>query len=154
MWADFFVVIISLNLAGICVWIIYKLYSHRITGNDTKKQIPFMECIWSVEQYLIKNNKNVTGYDGLFFASESPYSCTTKEIILQALKACKNGEISIFGKQGVLANVPLNRDCLDKDKIVFINDLPVLINNLGVQIFTDWTIDKNEAMKWAMKKFG
>lgn len=136
-----------------CMWISCDFYRRY-----KMKQIPFMHCIQSIEQYLTKNNKKVTRFNGeidvldaVFFARESPYSPNMKEIILYVLEACRNGEINLFGKQGILNKVYIEPSYIDKDKIVFIDGSPVLHDGFNNVIFTDLMIEKNEAMKWTMK---
>lgn len=136
-----------------CMWIFYDFYLQY-----KMKRIPFMDCIQSIEQYLTKNNKNITVLgdldvlDAVHFARESPYSRNTKKIILHVLEACKNGKITLFGQQGVLTDINIDPHHIDKEKIIFTEGLPELHNGFNKIIYNNLTIEKNEAMKWAMKE--
>lgn len=161
IWAVFFMLIISLILTGskIYVWIIKKLYSHRIAGNYTKKRIPFMDCIQCIERYLTKNNKNITALgnsdvlDAVHFGQKNIYSPNINKIILHVLEACKNAEITLYGRQGALPDdISIEPHHIDKTKIIFADGLPELHNGFNKIIYNNLTIEKNEAMKWAIKE--
>lgn len=107
-----------------CMWISYDFYLQY-----KMKRILFMNCIQSIEQYLTKNNKNITVLgelnvlDAIFFARKTLYSPNTKKIILHVLEACKNGKISLFGQQGALPNdISIGSHYINSEKVRFTDD--------------------------------
>jgi hypothetical protein len=116
------------------------------------KRIPFMEAVDLIEKYLKNQNKEIdTNGDELFFAQNSSYSCETKAVILRMLEACKNGKITLLGNHGALSERKVDSYDIDRQKIIFINEIPTLHNALNQITFTNLTIEKNEAMQWALK---
>lgn len=112
------------------------------------KAVPFYEAIIWVEKSLKKTQKNIQGDKGLFLARGCSYSWIKKEIMAYLFEACQRGKITLFGRGENLPETEIDPVCIDSQRIVFKNNLPIILNYQNDVMFKDLAVDKYELLKW------
>jgi hypothetical protein len=139
---------IGLVIAGIgALGFVYDFYQ-----NYKKRTIPIMEAVYLVESYLKKKNVKIryNTADVVFWDSDSIYSSNIKGIMLLIFKACKEGKLNLFGKQGGLPEIKIEHFEINENKVHCPQKkyLPQINNSQGNPIFVDLTLEKKGLVEW------
>jgi hypothetical protein len=140
---------------GFVIIVVSLLFFLLDIYDNIKSKIDFMNAVNLLLKYLKRKKIELDGgvLESVFFQRDSFYTPRTKEIVLRIIEACKNGEVSLFGDEGLIKNQQIPYYEIDSEKFRFAGEYPVLCDFSGNEVYKNLSLNKTELIKWIERTF-